>query len=111
MQVTLEVIARSRSAGVMQNELPKMFGKQPTNFSYTLKKLLALELIVRSPVKLRVSKASSATLSTALLRHVAFSRCKFEAHDQVLQIIVALALRNSKLLAAHTVTIYVHMHC
>jgi B-block binding subunit of TFIIIC len=82
-QVTLEVITRSRSAGVMQNELPKMFGKQPTNFSYTLKKLLALELIVRSPVKLRVSKQSSATLSTALLRHVAFARCKFEAHDQV----------------------------
>jgi B-block binding subunit of TFIIIC len=71
--VTLEVIARSRGEGVLQSELPKQFGKQPTNFSYTLRRLLTAGLITKAPIKLRGGTANSTTLSTSLLRHVAFA--------------------------------------
>jgi hypothetical protein len=68
-QVTLEIIARGRHEGVLQSELPKMLNKQPTNFNYTLRKLLALGLVIKTPVKVR---SSSSAQVTALLHHVCF---------------------------------------
>ena len=83
MQATLEVIAHAREAGVLQSELPKLFKKQPTNYSYTLKRLLALDLIVKVPIKMRGGKGPSSALNTSLLRHVTFADAPFPAHEKV----------------------------
>lgn len=73
VQVTLEVIARGREQGALQSELPKLFKKQATNFSYSLRKLLALGLVTKTPVKLRTTGTTSTTNSTALLHHIHFA--------------------------------------
>ena len=68
---------------MLQSDLPKLFKKQPTNYSYTLKRLLALGLIVKVPIKMRGSKGATSSLNTSLLRHVTFADAPFAAHDKV----------------------------
>ena len=91
MQASLEVIARSRGEGVLQSELPRLFEKQPTHYSYILKRLLALDLVVKSPIKLRQGGAQSTTLSTALLRHAHFATERYPAHEKVRRLSVCVA--------------------